>query len=198
MASRPPRWGLWLLWVLASAVGGAVGVVPARIIGTTMGETVLGAVALGGVLGAIATAQWLVMRRRLSWAAWWVAATVVGGLVGGAVALGLLDALSANGHETLGAVLGTLAGLGAFGAIQWLILRRVTRAGWWAAAGIAGLVAAGPLGVGVLGQFIGDGGGFGAMYGAITGARFTSVILEAPDFRAGGQRPRRKPETRQG
>ena len=179
-APRVTRWGPGLLWVLASGVGGAVGVLPARAIGTAMGEAVLGAVALGGVLGAIATAQWLIMRRRLSWAAWWATATVVGGLVGGAVALGLLDGLSANGRETLGAVLGILAGLGAFGTVQWLILRRVTRAGGWVAASVLGLVAAGPLGVGVLGLLIGDGGGFGIVYGAITGAWFVIVISKRP------------------
>ena len=175
-ASRVSRWSLWLAWVLASGVGGAVGVVPARIIGTAMGEAVLGAVALGGVLGAIATVQGLIMRRRLSWAARWATAKVVGGLVGGAVALGLLDVLSANGSETLGAILGTLTGLGAFGTVQWLILRRVARAGWWVAASVAGLLAAGPLGVGVLGLLVGDGGGFGVVYGAITGARFVTAI----------------------
>lgn len=179
-ASRASRWGLWLLWVAASGVGGAVGVVPARIIGTAMGEAVLGAAALGGILGAVATAQWLVMRRRLPWAGRWAAATVAGGLAAGAVALGLLDALSANGRETLGAVLGTFAGLGAFGTVQWLILRRVAGAGWWMAASVAGLVAAGPLGVGVLGLFVGDGGGFGVVYGAITGARFASAIPKRP------------------
>ena len=145
-----------------------------------MGEAVLGAVALGGILGAVATGQWFIMRRRLSWAARWATATVVGGLAGGAVALGVLDALSANGSETLGAVLGTLAGLGAFGTVQWLILRRVARAGWWVAASVAGLVAAGPLGVGLLGMLVGDGGGFGVVYGAITGVRFTSVISKRP------------------
>ncbi len=169
------RWGTWLPWVLASGVGGAVGVVPARVIGTAMGEAVLGAVALGGVLGMIAIAQWLVMRRRLSWAVWWVPATVLAGLAGGAVALGLLDALSTNGREALGAVLGTLAGLTAFATVQWLILRRVTGPGWWVPASLAGLVAAGPLGVGVLGLIVGDGAGFGAVYGAITGARFVSA-----------------------
>ena len=157
-----------------------MGIVPARIIGTTMGEAVLGAVALGGVLGAVATGQWLLMRRRLSWAARWATATVAGGLAGGAVALGVLEALSANGSETLGAVLGTLAGLGAFGTVQWLILRRVARAGWWVAASVAGLVAAGPLGVGLLGMLVGDGGGFGVVYGAITGVRFISVISKRP------------------
>ena len=178
--SRTAAWGLWGLWVLASAAGGALGVVPARAVGTTMGEAVLGAVALGGVLGAIAAGQWLVMRRRLSWAGWWAAAKVAGGLLGGAVALGVLDVVSATGRETLGAVLGILAGLSTFGTVQWLILRRVTRAGGWVLVSILGLVAAGPVGVGVLGHLIGDGGGFGAMYGAITGARFATATARPP------------------
>ena len=104
---------------------------------------------------------------------------VAGGLAGGAVALGVLGALSANGSETLGAVLGTLAGLGAFGTVQWLILRRVARAGWWVAASVAGLVAAGPFGVGLLGMLVGDGAGFGIVYGAITGATVRPPTLAA-------------------
>ena len=177
---RLPRRASWLLWVLASALGGAIGVIPARLIGTTLGEAVLGAIALGGVLGAIGAGQWLVMRRRLPWAGWWVPATLAGGLAGGAVALGLLELLSGNGRETLGAVLGIFGGLGAFGAVQWLVLRRATRAGWWVLASVAGLVAAGPLGVGALGHLLGDGGGFGAVYGAITGVRFVAAVRGRP------------------
>ena len=181
--SRRSRWGRWLAWVLASGVGGAVGVLPARVIGTTTGEAVLGAVALGGVLGAIGIAQWLVMRRHLSWAGWWALAKVAGGLAGGAVALGVLDVLSANGREVLGALLGIVGGLGAFGAVQWLVLRRRTRPGWWVLASVAGLVAAGPLGVGVLGQVVGDGAGFGAIYGAITGIPLIFALRGPPPAR---------------
>ena len=141
-----------------------------------MEQVVVGAVAAGGVVGGIASAQWLIMRRQLSWAAWWLPTSVLGGLVGGAVTLGVWDVVSTTGRETLGAVLGILAGLSTFGVVQWLLLRRVTQAGWWVLASVAGLVAAGPLGVGVLGHLIGDGGGFGATYGAITGARFVTVI----------------------
>lgn len=177
---RLPRRVSWLLWVLASAAGGAVGVIPARLIGTTLGEAVLGAVALGGVLGAIGAGQWLVMRRWLPWAGWWMPATLAGGLAGGAVALGLLELLSTNGREALGAVLGIFGGLGAFGAVQWLVLRRATRAGWWVLASVAGLVLAGPLGVGALGRLLGDGGGFGAVYGAITGVRFVAAVRGRP------------------
>ncbi|WP_419949694.1 hypothetical protein [Candidatus Palauibacter sp.] len=145
-----------------------------------MEQVVVGAVAAGGVVGGIAIAQWLIMRRQLSWAAWWLPASVLGGLVGGAVTLGVWDVVSATGRETLGAVLGILAGLSTFGVVQWLLLRRVTQAGWWVLASVAGLVAAGPLGVGVLGHLIGDGGGFGAVYGAITGARFVAAIARRP------------------
>lgn len=174
VSSAARRWGHWLLWALASALGGAVGVFPARLLGATMSEAVLGAVAAGGVLGAIATGQWLVLRRHESWAGWWVPATLAAALIGGAVALGVLEALSGAGREALGGIVGSLAGLGAFGTVQWLILRRVTQAGWWTLASVAGLVAAGPLGVGVVGLLLGDGAGFGAVYGAITGARFVT------------------------
>ncbi|WP_420636416.1 hypothetical protein [Candidatus Palauibacter sp.] len=169
--------------------------IPARVVGTAMGEAVLGAVAAGGVLGAIATGQWLVLRRRSPWADWWVPATLAAGLVGGAIALGVLDLLSANGREALGGIVGSLAGLSAFGIVQWLILRRVTQAGWWTLASVVGLVAAGPLGVGVLGFLVGDGAGFGAVYGAITGARFVTANRRRPATAPGararpGQGPR--------
>ena len=180
MESKASGWRLWLQWLSASAIGGVLGLVPARLAGTTFGEAVLGAVAAGGVLGVIALGQWLVLRRRASWAAAWPLATLTAGLVGGAVALGVLDALSARGGEAPGAVAGSLTGLGAFGIVQWLILRRVTQAGWWTLASVLGLIAAGPVGVGVLGRFIGDGGGFGAVYGAITGWRFVTFIARRP------------------
>ena len=179
-ASGASRWGLWSLWVLASAGGGAVGMIPVRLMGTGVGEAVLGGIAAGGVLGAIATGQWLVLRKHVPWAGWWVLATVSAGLLGGAVALGLWAALSANGSEALGAVVGSLAGLSAFGMTQWLILGRVTQAGWWTLASVVGLVAAGPLGVGVVGLLLGDGAGFGAVFGAITGARFFAFIAPQP------------------
>ncbi|WP_425153026.1 hypothetical protein [Candidatus Palauibacter sp.] len=104
----------------------------------------------------------------------------MGEAVLGAVALGVLDTLSANGREALGAVFGSLAGLSVFGIVQWLILRRVTRAVWWVLASVVGLVAAGPLGVGVLGLLVGDGSGFGAVYGATTGLRVVIAIARQP------------------
>lgn len=153
---------------------------PARLFGTAIGEALLGAVAAGGVLGAVAAGQWLVLRRQVSWAGRWVLATVVAGLIAGAVALGVLDVLSANGREALGAIVGTLAALTAFGITHWLILRRVTQAAWWTLASVLGLVAAGPLGVGVVGSLMGDGAGFGAVFGGVTGARFVTAIAREP------------------
>ena len=126
-------WGFWLWWVLASSVGLAVSVVgvlfvfAALVIGA--GEAfepsvVFGYVLLavgGAVMGAsVGIAQWLVLRRQVSWAGRWVLASTVGMAVGqvlsGAVSVG-------EGYVMFGA---------SVGIAQWLVLRRrVSQAGWW-------------------------------------------------------------------
>ena len=184
------KWGLWLLWVLASALGGAAVSLVARAAayaagyaageagGDVLAEAATGAVALGGFMGMIGIAQWLVIMRQVSWAGWWVLANFVSGAVAGAVLLSVFTALGGLG-EALSAIAGVVIGLSVFGIAQWLILRRqVSWAGWLALASTAGLVAAGP-GSAVVGQLIGGqigaGSGFGALYGAVTGGAL--VIL---------------------
>ncbi len=88
-------WGFWLWWVLASIVGFAVGGFVAIVVFVfvifsaaldVVGGTLLSAV-LGAVLGAsLGIAQWLVLRRQVSRAGWWVLANTVAFAVGGTVA----------------------------------------------------------------------------------------------------------------
>ena len=85
-------WGFWLWWMLASSAGGAVGVFVAVVVFVfvifsaaldVVGGTLLSAV-LGAVLGAsLGIAQWLVLRRQVSRAGWWVLANTVAFAVGG-------------------------------------------------------------------------------------------------------------------
>ena len=94
-------WRFWLWWVLASTVSLAVlGAVAAVVLGAvaaaagvpfeTVAVTSLGPVfeaVIGAVAGAsLGIAQWLVLRRQVSRAGWWVLANTVAFAVGGAVA----------------------------------------------------------------------------------------------------------------
>lgn len=88
--------------------------------------------------------QWLLLRRHLSQAGWWVLATIGGWFLGVAAIFLAVPALVGEGAEP-GLVRYTVEygsiGL-ALGVTQWLILRRaVARAGWWVMASLAGWVA---------------------------------------------------------
>jgi len=168
--------GLWLRWVLASTmvlvVGLPVGFVVAAVVGGAMGSAVGGAV-LGASVGI---AQWLILRREVSRAGWWVLASTV--TVGFAV-----GAAGAVLDEGVGSALGGVVLGASVGIAQWLILRReVSRAGWWVLASTVGFVVAAALSLPALKKMGGGllGGAFEivdfvglvlslALYGAITG-----------------------------
>jgi hypothetical protein len=124
------RRGFWLRWLptfigfiaggaLATAVAGRLDAVTAAVIGGALAGAVIG----GG--------QWLVLRRMLPGAAWWIAATAVGQAIGLAVGAPLVG----YGTEPRDlAVQGAIAGL-AIGVLQALVLRRGVANGlWWALA----------------------------------------------------------------
>jgi hypothetical protein len=130
IAGTPVGRGFWLRWLptflgfiaggaLATAVGGRLDSLPAALAG--------GALA-GGVIGG---GQWLVLRRVLPGATWWIAATALGqagGLAAGAPLVGY-----GTGPRDL-AVQGAITGL-AVGLLQALVLRRsAVNALWWALA----------------------------------------------------------------
>jgi serine/threonine-protein kinase len=134
--------GFWLLWILASTVGYAVGYAMAIFLALIVSlEFPAVGYAAGSVFGAVigasvGTAQWLILRRQVSWAGPWVlASTVVG-----AVYMVVVEAVPVSMYEAVVGA-GGLAVLGAsVGIAQWLILRRqVSRAGWWVLASALGL-----------------------------------------------------------
>jgi hypothetical protein len=171
-AYEPTRRGFWLGWLptfvafiaggsLAIAVSGRVDSVPAAVAG--------GALA-GAVIGA---GQWLVLRRVLPGATWWIAATAIGQAVGLAAGAALVG--YDTGPRDL-AVQGAITGL-ALGALQALVLRRGGANGLWWALAMPPLWATGWLvtwagRIHVDEQFV----NFGA-YGAITVTLLSGVLL---------------------
>jgi hypothetical protein len=179
IAGEPTRRRLWLLWLptfvgfiaggaLATAVAGRVDALPA-------------AAAAGALAGAVIGAgQWLVLRRRLPGAGWWIAATAAGqavGLAAGAALVGYRTDLRDL------AVQGLLTGVGV-GVLQALVLRpRVAGWFWWALATpplwALGWIVTTAGGIDVDRQFA----NFGA-YGAITvtalGGLLLAQLLHAP------------------
>ncbi len=163
----------WVYWVLATAVGftvGAIGVtVVFRAVFPTTGyvspaspwavgaDLAVGLAAAGAAVGIL---QWLVLRRRVSHAGWWVFATAVSFPVGLAVysvvlrtvhfGVGLGTALTVA-PATAGATVGILQSL--------VLIPPVSRAVWWvlatALSSAVGLPATGTVGPPVGGLVVG-------------------------------------------
>ena len=150
---------LWGWWVLANAVGGAIGGALIESVGG------VGAAFLPAALGM---AEWLVLRRYLAPVGWWVVATTLGGVSGlgmifytGPLAFlllalpvhflpgpDILDAYTALFYPLLAAVNGAMIG-GLVGLLQqWVVLERHLRfARWWTVASTVG----GAAGAGIVG-----------------------------------------------
>jgi hypothetical protein len=116
-------------WVLGLAGGFAVGFAYGGTVGGIASQGVFGAV-LGASIGML---QWVVLRRQISRAGWWVLATTLG--MGGGFAL--IRAMTPRvslllgGGPLYGTANGGLFGI-LVGTLQGLVLRRqVARAGWW-------------------------------------------------------------------
>jgi len=68
-------WGFWWLWVLLTLLGLGVGF----LVGFVLGHLVLGNVSVGIGIGAVVGLfQWLLLRKRIPHASWWILATVIG------------------------------------------------------------------------------------------------------------------------
>lgn len=207
-ARVPAGWWFWPRWVLVSAVAWTVGLAilaetPAYEVGIvrsgdpsdTSGWGVAWAVILGGLLcGALlGGVQRLLLRRHLARLGGWTLVSTAGFTLGYTVvwALGGAGYGEAYGHHALphgldGAGLPGGALLGAaFGAAQWLVLRRrVARAGWWVPANILGFAAGSALAAAlpvddVPAHFVG-GAVLGAILGAVTGGALLWLLAQAP------------------
>ena len=182
---RRGDWVFWMLWIVATAAGWAAG----WSLGAAAGEVEGGVVSafFGGSLSGLL--QWQALRRRLSKASWWVAASVLGW--GGGILVGL-----AVESATAGAVkrtLGAPTALALVTTMQWMYLRKQgVRSGWWFLANFAAL---GVGGGGVLASsaiigapLVGAPGGavLGAGIGATTGTALSWLLKDRPDRSAPG------------
>ena len=141
-------WSLWARWTIASVIsyfgGSVVGIeVIASVVAAVGADPVAGVshVAISGLgLGLL---QWVILRKYIAQAHWWMWATI-GVAVGGSVSFMVLQVIQLFLFEALGKWLLTsppvwwAAVVVLTGVMQWLVLRRqVRRAGWWIAATVA-------------------------------------------------------------
>ncbi len=169
-------WRLWLWWVVAGVVGWAAGwglgwsevefwsvdIAAAEYGGVVVGVTVVGAL------------QWLMLRRQLAGAAWWIVASLVSGVVAGGVIYGVGGDAGFTAEVTRDLDVGWVVEAGLYGVVlgvlQWLVLRRqVALSGLWVLASTVGWIVGDPvcsslMDFGALSWVV-----FGAVYGAITG-----------------------------
>lgn len=178
-----PGGSVWWQWTLANAVGLTVAMTARQLIlglvvgavGGTAGRLLVGAV-IGLVVGF---AQRLLLGEHLQRPGWWVAANALGWAVGWSAGWlagwDLFGTMGLNAVFTAtGATAGTLAGL-----LQWVALRRQSRAAaWWIPASALGWA----LGWAV-GLRVGQGAGWlliGALGGAVTGLPLVWLLRRPP------------------
>ena len=156
---RQAGWETWLWWVLISAGGMAVGsamawtvadtIATADLIHDLLVERIVGALILAVIGAVVGAGQWLVLRRWISRASWWVLASTMGwnllGLIRYDVGLkiGWCCGIWSWGFPLVlwtitGVANGIMMGV-MVGFAQWLALRRqVRRFGWWVLASAVG------------------------------------------------------------
>jgi hypothetical protein len=127
LTSKPPRMWLWIVAILVSLpIAGYIADLVVDGV-DSVGTALAGGLIVGAIIGS---AEWFVLRERVSWL--WVPATIAGmgvGLVAGAA---LVDYGIARGDLAL---MGAVTGL-AVGTMQALVLARdrIPGAVWWAVA----------------------------------------------------------------
>lgn len=169
-------WRLWLWWVVAGVVGWGLGwglgwseveFLSVDVAAAEYGGVVVG-VTVAGVL------QWLMLRRQIARAAWWIVASLVSGVVAGGVIYGVGGDAGFTAEVARDLDVGWVVEAGLHGAVlgvlQWLVLRgQVALSGLWVLASTVGWIVGDPvcsslMGFGTLSWVV-----FGAVYGAITG-----------------------------
>ncbi len=174
---RGPAWRVWFLWLMAAAVGWGWGVywgwfdgtepktlqsIPNDILAGYLG------LAVGGIVMGVL--QWLVLRRHVTRAGWWVLASIGAVAVVGGVVFGVGMVNPDLGWLGGASIFGTVVGV-----LQWMVLRgQVRRAGWWVLVSTVAWVVGMPLG-----DMAGP-PGLGAAYGAITATALVLLLRQRP------------------
>jgi hypothetical protein len=195
MECKPVGWSIWLWWVLANVLGGAIPWVVLEWIFWHGLPGDLEAVLFWLLLLCLAAlstgiAQWLVLRRLLPQAGRWIGATF-GGILLGALVTGVAagPVHSLTGQKM---VLEAMIGLAVCGAVvgwmQFVILHDgVLDAYWWVPASATAAAARGAVFLavaGIEGLSSGLGGTEGwlaawAVYGAVTGGALGLLLRQA-------------------
>jgi hypothetical protein len=146
-------WRLWLAWMLMSTIG-----VAAVFVLTSAVAMLVGAVLCGGAEDKVpfvpfvgfsfGIMQWLVLRRHIPRAGWWVLTSTAGWIAGlgvPAVVFKVVEGIAPGAIEPEVFAVAFFVAVGtAVGMLQWLVLRRhAPQAGWWVLASIVGWAALG-------------------------------------------------------
>lgn len=186
-------WSIWFQWFLASIFGYGIGAAIGNAIAVSMpppacadlwcilpGLDLTLLVVVPGLAGGFM--QWLILRRYIAKAGWWILANALGFPIALLIAVGAGMSLGGDSLAApilMGVVFGALSGI-----MFWLILRRrVARASWWVPAHLLGSLAGGALGivvfhsVGLIGFYQFTWAAAGAMFGAGLGAVTGSALV---------------------
>jgi hypothetical protein len=141
-------WDFWLRWVLASTIGVAVLFAlifaVAMLVGAIVGGEAEDKVPFVPFVGlSFGIMQWLILRRYIPRAGWWVLVSTAGWLLGFgvlAVAEKFTENLMTRAIQSeVFALVFFLAAGASLGILQWLVLRRhMLQAGWWVLANVVG------------------------------------------------------------
>ena len=205
------RTGIWLQWVLASILGFALGAaignavansIPSIACTQSSSDSLIDRltnfpcilpmldmailVVIFGLGGGFM--QWLVLRRHIAGAGWWILASTLGfavapiAAIAGVMAISQIMSLDSNPMTApilLGVLFGVLSAI-----MPWLVLQRqVAGAGWWVPAHLLGSLMGGAMGsvafhaVSLIGLYQFDWAAAGAMFGAGLGA-ITGITLD--------------------
>lgn len=143
---RKDSWTLWEWWVLATIIGGLLGMgiagIASAIASSSSNISTVALLHLVGALEGMALgfSQWLVLRRYIKHVGWWIVATGIGAIFAwliGLKAVAVLTLIFFNGaiaQTTSLALLKAVFFLGAWvgavlGFAQWFVLRKHVRKG---------------------------------------------------------------------